>query len=40
LIAGWRFAYPAWNGVSQQAIAVNPFAGWRFAYPAYKGVSQ
>jgi hypothetical protein len=33
-------AYPAWNGVSQQAIAVNPFAGWRFAYPAYKGVSQ
>jgi len=27
LIAGWRFAYPAYKGVSQYAIAANPFAG-------------
>jgi hypothetical protein len=24
LIAGWRFACPAYKGVSQQAIAANP----------------
>ncbi|QNQ19474.1 hypothetical protein HF650_06725 [Kosakonia sp. SMBL-WEM22] len=33
-------AYPAYNGISQKAIAPNPFAGWRFAYPAYNGVSH